>query len=731
MAIIADLAQSFSVDSSAVRQSDYAFVTSVVLYFRAKPAPGTTTTNLPKPGVTVYICETRDQNNTQEPVLVDYVKYGRSRVEWKDVVVSTQPTDNPNPYSANGASEYSSGGQTGLDIGGKGTLFKFTSPVPIKTNRFYSIVVKFDGGDTGFQLFKNKANEQYNVGVAAAVSAGAMSGKLFVLTNGTITTPLNDTDLMMRVNIAKFTANTKTYRAVNRNYELLYYNATSLNGNFKGGEQVYINVGDPAGQTVSTNSSSANIVGTNTVFSSTFAEDDLILLRSGTDYNVRAIKSIANNTFMTLEDPPAFTNSVSTYQDTVIARVFHHYPSANQLALVASSANDTAYFTVSSNVVGVESGAHVSVAGLHDFRVNAFRTDYIPFLPSGTEVTGFVSFAGTGNTSNPKQYPIAFNEKTGFSDFEAYIYSRSNEARNSGTLDNGKSVNIDLTLSTVNEYTSPIVNEEYLKFDAWRFVCNANTYNEHLPNKGAAQAKFISKRVTLAEGQDSEDIKVFVTAHRPQGTDIKAYIKFFNPLDTENIELKNWTELESLAPSNLISSSTNRKDYVDLQFALPPYPINDFTLPSLPAGNTTAIGTTFSLTASNTGVFARDLSSVTVNTAVTAGQVVRIYDKVAPNNSIVSVVTASNTTTFTIEQIINTGNTVFSNFSGVGKEVEICARPNSAYKNFVNGGVVRYYNGKFAAFDTYKSFAVKLVFTSDSSVDFPTVDDLRVICTTV
>jgi len=731
MAIIADLAQSFSVDSSAVKQSDYAFVTSVVLYFRSKPAPGTTTTNLPKPGVTVYLCETRDQNSTQEPVLTDYMKYGRSRVEWKDVIVSTQPEDNPNPYSATGTAEYSSGGQVGLDQGGKGTIFKFTSPVALKTNRFYSIVVKFDGGDTGFQLFKNRSNEQYNVGVAGAVSAGAMSGKLFVLTNGTITTPLNDTDLMMRVNIAKFTANNKTYRAVNRNYELLYYNATNLSGNFIGGEPVYINVGDPAGQTVSTNSSSANIVGTNTVFSTTFAPSDLIVLRSATNYNVRAIKAITNNTFMTLEDPPSFSNTTAKYQDTVIARVFHHYPSANQLALIASSSNATAYFAPSSNVVGVESGAYVSVAGLHDFRINAFRTDYLPFLPSGTEVTGSVSFAGTGHTTNTKRYPILFNEKTGFSDFEAYIYSRSNEAQNAGTLENGKSVNINLTLSTVNEYTSPVVNEEYLKFDAWRFVCNANTVNEHLPNKGGAQAKFISKRVTLAEGQDSEDIKVFVTAHRPSGTDVKAYVKFFNPLDTEGMELKNWTELQSLAPPNLISNPDNRKDYVDLQYSLPPYPVNDFTLASLPASNTTAIPTTFALATSNTGVFVRDNTAITVSSSISQGQVLRIYDKVSPNNSIVSVVTAANTTTFTVEQVVDTSNSVFSNFRGGGKVVEVCARPNSAYKNFINGGVIRYYNGKYSAFDTYKSFAVKLVFVSDSSTDFPTVDDLRVICTTV
>ena len=731
MAIIADLAQSFSVDSSAVKQSDYAFLTSVVLYFRGKPAPSTTSTNLPKPGVTVYICETKDQNNTQEPVLSDYVKYGRSRVEWKDVVVSTQPANNPNPYSSNGSASFSSGGQVGLDQGGKGTFFKFTSPVPIKTNRFYSIVVKFDGGDTGFQLFKNKSNEQYNTGVAAAVSAGAMSGKLFVLTNGTITTPLNDTDLMMRVNIAKFTANTKTYKAVNRNYELLYYDATSLVGNFKGGEPVYINVGDPAGQTVSTNSLSANLVGTNTVFTTTFAPNDLIVLRSSNNYNVRAIKSIANNTFMTLEEPPAFSNTTAAYQDTVIAKVFHHYPSANQLALIASSANATAYFAPSSNVVGVESGARVSVGGLHNFRINSFQADYISFLPSGTEVTGFIEFAGASNTFNSKQFPIAFNEKVPFSDFEAYIYSRSNEAQNSGTLTRGKSVNVDLTLSTVNEYTSPVINEEYLKFDAWRFICNGNTVNEHLPNKGAAQAKFISKRVTLAEGQDSEDVKVFVTAHRPQGTDIKAYVKFFNPLDTEGMEIKNWTELESRAPDNLISNPNNRKDYVDLQYSLPSYPINDFTNPALPASNTTAIPTTFTLATSNTGIFQRDNTSITVSSSISVGQVLRIFDKVSPNNSIISVVTASNNSTFTVEQVVDQSNSVFSNFRGGGKLVEVCARPNSAYKNFINGGVIRYHNGRFAAFDTYKSFAVKLVFISESKTSFPTVDDLRVICTTV
>lgn len=705
MAIIADLAQTIIIDSQTVKQSDYAYVTSVTLFFRGKPSPGSTSSGLPKPGVTVYICETNDENAAQQPNLSDYIRYGRARVEYDNIVLSSNPGNN---------------------INAAGTKFTFQSPVPIRTNRYYAVVVKFDGADTGFQLFRNKANETYNSTQASAVSAGAMAGKLFVLTNGNISTPLNDSDLMFRVNIAKFTEASKSYRLVNRNYEILGYDGTQLNGNFVGGEYVVINAGNPAGQTISTSTNSLYITGSNTTFLSTFADDDLIVLRSGNTFNVRRIVSRPTNTLIELNDEPGFTNAAAVYQDTVVARVFDHYPQANILALVSSTANATAYFANNTVVYGTQSGASVTINKVWDFRLNSYQPDFLFFKPSGTAVDGIGRFADINYDTQSINEDLRFNERNSFEKFEAWIASRSNEVQNIAFLENGKSVNMDLTLSTTNEYVSPILDEEKLKFDAWRWIANFSTTNEHLPNQGNAQSKYVSKRVTLAEGQDSEDIKVYVTAHRPVGTDIKTYIKFYNPMDPEGFEGKNWTELESLAPPNLLSNPKNKRDFVDLQFSLPWYPVNDYE--TMEAGAN--VVTTFQGT-NGSAVFTRDDSSVSVNTHIIAGNVVRIFDPAAPDNSYVAVVTSSNTVSFTVEQTLSNSNTYHRSFIGTGKVVQVCVRPNSAFKNYMNGGVIRYYNTSGSAYDTYRIFALKNVLLTNNGVWYPLMNDVRAVAVTV
>ena len=56
---------------------------------------------------------------------------------------------------------------------------------------------------------------------------------------------------------------------------------------------------------------------------------------------------------------------------------------------------------------------------------------------------------------------------------------------------------------------------------------------------------------------------------------------------------------------------------------------------------------------------------------------------------------------------------------------------NSAFKNPQNSGVVRYYSPNGSAYDSYRSFAIKIVFKSSTSYITPEVDDMRVLALSV
>jgi hypothetical protein len=89
---------------------------------------------------------------------------------------------------------------------------------------------------------------------------------------------------------------------------------------------------------------------------------------------------------------------------------------------------------------------------------------------------------------------------------------------------------------------------------------------EKTPDSGTAKARYISKKVVLADGQDAEDIKVYVAAYKPAGTDIYVFAKFWNSADSESFENKNWTQL--LTDNTLVSSKANINDFIEYQYSL-------------------------------------------------------------------------------------------------------------------------------------------------------------------
>lgn len=705
MAIVGDLAQTFFIDSEAVNKSSYAFLTSLDLYFKTVPTAGSTSSNLPRPGVTIFICETKNNNNVAVPDLDNMVRYGRARVEYGSINASLTSST--------------------------ATTFTFNVPVPVKTNTSYAVVIKFDGSDSKFSLWRNKANEVTNSTPRPAVTKGALDGYFFVLTNGVNAAPQSDVDLKFALRVGKFDTTTSyTYNVVNRNYEFACVNMPTKDGTgFIPGEIAFIDTGEPAGQTVSVSAQSNVVVGTDTTFLTDYAANSHFIIRHGSRHHeVRKITRVANNTHLYLDAVPKKTNTASKYIKAAIGVVHDWRPENNILTLKASTANTTHTFhanTTSNTIIGVSSNTGVELASLMNYKIKEYLPRFGIVTPTGTTANTFVKLANTSGNTVATPYRIDNSQKALHTDFNAHVFSRSDEAAFGAGLTNNKSVNFDLVFSSNNEFVTPYVDEEDLNFFGYGHGINNSTRNEHT-NYGDAKSRYVSRRINLNYGQLAEDIRVYLSAYRPYGSEVHVYAKFYNQLDPEAFTSKNWTKLENIVTQSLFSSAENPNDYVDLEFKLPNFPLyEDAEEGTINSG--TVLTSSFQGQDANSTFLAAN-ASANIESQVVSSDLVRIYDPLFPNNSLIAVVTSSNATSFTIDSLLDSANTRLSGFIASGLTVEKVEYKNTAFNNYLGNTVIRYYNSTMAAFDSYDSFALKIVLTTeDNNTHSPAVDNIRAI----
>ena len=83
----------------------------------------------------------------------------------------------------------------------------------------------------------------------------------------------------------------------------------------------------------------------------------------------------------------------------------------------------------------------------------------------------------------------------------------------------------------------------------------ATISSELRSNGGNAKTRYISRRVTLKDGFDAQDLKVFMNAYKPKDTDIKVYFRVHNAEDPEDFEDKPYVLFTQETDANLISQT--------------------------------------------------------------------------------------------------------------------------------------------------------------------------------
>lgn len=683
-----DLAQTFYVDSTAVKDASTTFVTSVELYFYSKPVLNQTQSGLNKPGVSVYICSTDIEN---APILDDVTQEFAGRVEYDDILVDT-------------------------DDGATSTKFTFRQPIPLTTDRVYAFLVKYDGSDPGFGLWYNKAGEnKLGTTIKTQVSSGKVDGFLFNVTNGNVLTPQQDADLTFKLNVARFTSVSSTYKLFNKPMEQMSI-ATTV-GRFQGSEHVFQERADATGS-VNVEIGNNIVTGDGTSFTSLFNSGDYIVIRNtafdavAPQTNVRKISSIANNTYMVLNEAPSFTNTAAKFIQTAIGTLVAHKSDVDVVFIENVQSNTTLYFANTAslaNIQGVHSRVRTTVLEILDYPVNSFIPQLnIKTLP-GTSHTTQVNFVNTASYSLTAERArnIQLGERQAITDYPAVVASRSTELTSKAVP--FRSNETFVTFETTNPYVSPYVREENLDMQLERAFINSFDTDENT-SEGVALAKWVSQSLSL--NSLAEDLRVYIRGYRPKGSTIKVYAKLKETTDNQSFSYKDWTEMVNITP-DVFSNPSNTRDYKEFEYRIPKLEFTETYY------KTDVEGSWTTSSACNQIVYS---GSSTANATVSAGDVIRVSSSLVPENYFIDVVTSANSTKVTVSRSILNNSLVGSSFI-----VEKLDRPNSGFVDPQNYYVYTYFNSNGERFEGYNQGAIKVVLLSDESHIIPYIDDLRAI----
>jgi hypothetical protein len=211
--------------------------------------------------------------------------------------------------------------------------------------------------------------------------------------------------------------------------------------------------------------------------------------------------------------------------------------------------------------------ATATISKVGNLPMNVIVPRFATISPSGTSLKP--AFRGVSGNYSPDGASTSCNldMETEMYDYERIVPSRSNEV----TFANGaKLFNVTVDFHSDSTYVSPVIDLVRSNILAIYNLIDPTNFDvsQEYGNNGAVQTKYVSKVVTLANGQDAEDLKVWLTAYKPLSSKILVYGKFLSGEDPDTIIQKTWTPLD-IDDDTVFSDFRNVEDYREIVFTVP------------------------------------------------------------------------------------------------------------------------------------------------------------------
>jgi hypothetical protein len=434
------------------------------------------------------------------------------------------------------------------------TKVTFPSPVFLRNNVQYAFVVHTDQTNPDYYLWVSRLGDT-DLRTGNPITSRAHQGTLFTTNNDLNWVPLLDLDLMLRVNRAEF--NTATSRTVTFGNEPVEFLEVS------DARSTLLRPGEPvrgSDQLILASITGGTIVTTDKLVGANPIANSSVVTISGTRHFTNGIGYVAGETVNVL-----FANNVSKGVTATVStiersegKVYQILREENEIYVTDSNGK----FHANDVIRGSLSASSASVTGLSSYKYSLFDFEPNYLLLNKTNV----SFEGR-TTDNANRIGNFFgltvrnnNEMTE----EKQILSRSNEV---ALLNSANSSQFRMTLSSTSPFISPVIDTSRTHSVYVHNLVNDDDTDETNPSGGNLINKYISRTITLGEDQDAEDLKVYITAYKPPGTDIKVYVKLKNSTDPDPFDSKDWIEMDKVADT--VSSLVDKSDFRGFEFKLP------------------------------------------------------------------------------------------------------------------------------------------------------------------
>jgi hypothetical protein len=587
------------------------------------------------------------------------------------------------------------------------TTFTFPSAIYLKSDTYYAFTLTPDAGSPNYQIFVSEAGQSDLTNHTITCRQDWGEGDLYISTNDQTTTAVQDEDIKFTLYKHQFAPLSGSITLTNKDYE--FFTCNTIVGTFMQGEPVftYSNTYLLTGNVVITANSNV-LTGTGTTFLTQLSPGAVIhiantaapLANSG--WTSFVVNAIANNISLSLVQTPVFSSgNVKVYFAPSGISEYYYSPDSELHLTASTAANATFKFNANVTLVGTLTGTTAVLQSINNLPIDYFTPIVSRTAVTGTSMTSTVQVANTTLSIQPSK-TLKFNDSKYLTDFSGVVASKTNEI----IASSGKSFQMTLTMNSNSPTQSPTLDVRHSSIVRFNNLINNDNTNEYTAH-GNAVSKYVSTTITLADGQDAEDMSLWITGYRPAGTEIEVYARLLNGFDPDNLTTKAWTKL-AFVGNPRYSNPTNLLDFFDIQYQLPATPNTTVLVGAVSTTNAQANITGFST------LFTGNISQ---------GDVLKITDY----NNNRYFVSRANT-----DPGSNTTLTLTSNapWTVTGATIEKFVVPNAPFKNPQNSGIVEYFAAS-STFDSYKVYAIKIVLLAQATNIVPRVSNLRVVARSV
>lgn len=435
------------------------------------------------------------------------------------------------------------------------TKIDFYSPVFLYNDKQYALVIHTEGPNPDVYFWVSRLGE-VDLLTNEPVNDRAYFGTFYITNNNLNWDMVQDIDLMFKLNRAKFDTEVEGVAVMaNKPYEFLKVEASP---------EVIRNYGEliTGSQQVRTQNLSGTIDVGDIISGVTSGESGTVVSAGGGVFKTTA-HGLVNGELFTVDGKATTGTLVNIQAGQAKLRSY------NSITNTVVLEDTNGIFFEGGTIIGGQSGLDTTITSIegYNYSVTNLKPDFLNFNYTRTNFAkrGYDAASnamGDYRAGNPDSSSSFVREKT--------LLSRSQEL---ASLGGEPSSDTRITMFTASEYVSPVVDANRAHAVYVHNRINNDITGESGQFGGNLVNKYISKTVTLAEGQDAEDVIVALSLYRPPNTDVYVWMKMKHREDGDTFEDKNWIQL--VPSADRFSSATNEENFIETTYSLPASVLND------------------------------------------------------------------------------------------------------------------------------------------------------------